>query len=214
MKKIFFILTAAVIFFALPFNVAKAAGLVDPTIVNLENPIKETVITNIVGNAIKVATGIMGSLAFIVFIYGGFRWLTAAGNSDSVHEGTQAMVWASIGICIVFASYAILNLVFKGLGSQPSYVEIGCYCSDSGGPKKFMPMAGDKIACSTAGKVNKLDCTWTGNPGSPVVNQTTDTAKKGWCLTDNSCIEVKSGGGCVGTPYSDKTSCQNSITPK
>ncbi len=62
--------------------------------------------------------GIMGSLALVVFVYGGFRWLTAAGNSESIEAGTGAMVWATIGIFIIFSSYAILQLVFNAIGAK------------------------------------------------------------------------------------------------
>ncbi|EKE07482.1 MAG: hypothetical protein ACD_18C00070G0004 [uncultured bacterium] len=84
----------------------------------LENPIGTTNITQIFGNGIKVATGIMGSLALLVFIYGGFVWLTSAGNSEKIKTGTTAMVWAVIGIVVIFASYAIINLVLQGLGAS------------------------------------------------------------------------------------------------
>lgn len=84
----------------------------------LENPIGTTNVNQIFGNGIKVATGIMGSLALLVFVYGGFVWLTSAGNSDKVKKGTTAMVWAVIGIVVIFASYAIINLVLQGLGAS------------------------------------------------------------------------------------------------
>ena len=87
-------------------------------IIKLQNPLSETKITAIVGRAIKAAMGIMGSLALVVFVYGGFRWLTAAGNSEHIEAGTGAMVWATIGIFIIFSSYAILQLVFNAIGAQ------------------------------------------------------------------------------------------------
>lgn len=85
----------------------------------LDNPLgKTTEISTIVGKAIGSAMGIMGSLALVVFVYGGFRWLTAAGNSESIEAGTGAMVWATIGIFIIFSSYAILQLVFNAIGAK------------------------------------------------------------------------------------------------
>ena len=87
-------------------------------IIKLQNPLTTNSITEIAGRAIKAAMGIMGSLALAVFIYGGFRWLTAGGNAESVSAGTGAMVWATIGIFIIFASYAILQLVFSAIGAK------------------------------------------------------------------------------------------------
>lgn len=97
---------------------AKPAASKDKGVINLQNPLSSNDIPTIVGNAIKVAMGIMGSLALVVFVYGGFRWLTAAGNSESIETGTSAMIWATIGIFIIFSSYAILQLVFNAIGAQ------------------------------------------------------------------------------------------------
>lgn len=94
-----------------------------PEIVQLQNPIGgtgknpkgEVSLQVIVGKAIKQALGILGSITFLVFVYGGFLWLTSAGNSDQVQKGTDTMLWAAIGVCIIFASYAILNFVITSL---------------------------------------------------------------------------------------------------
>ncbi|OIO20298.1 MAG: hypothetical protein AUJ23_00525 [Candidatus Magasanikbacteria bacterium CG1_02_32_51] len=87
-----------------------------PTTVNLENPIGTTNLTEIFGNLVKVALGILGSLSLAVFAYGGFSWLTSAGSPDKIKTGTNAMVWAVIGIVVIFASYALINMVLQGLG--------------------------------------------------------------------------------------------------
>ncbi len=118
-----------------------------PEVVHLENPLSTTNISTIVGKAINFAMGIMGSLALLVFVYGGFKWLTAAGNSDKVQEGTEAMTWAAIGIFIIFGSYAILNLIFKGIGVQQSAFgsseSKGCYtyCDSLNQPVTCNPTA-------------------------------------------------------------------------
>ncbi|MBI2436868.1 MAG: hypothetical protein HYV41_03970 [Candidatus Magasanikbacteria bacterium] len=88
-----------------------------PDRICLENPINTDNIPVAFGRAIKVVTGIMGSLALLVFVYGGFMWLTAAGNPEHVKKGTQAMIWAVIGIIVVFSSYAIITLVLNAIGA-------------------------------------------------------------------------------------------------
>lgn len=96
-----------------------------PDAVTLYNPIGwtkdkpegETNISVLVGTAIKQVLRVVGAIAFAVFVIGGFIWLTSAGNSDKVQQGTDAMLWAAIGICIIFASYAILQFVIAGLTS-------------------------------------------------------------------------------------------------
>lgn len=86
----------------------------------LENPLGEkTDITIIMGNLVATALGIMGSLALLVFIVGGFIWMTAGGSAEKVKKGTQSMMWASIGIVVIFSSYAIIRLVLGGIGAVP-----------------------------------------------------------------------------------------------
>lgn len=108
-----------------PTGPTKPPEVFKPTLVELVNPIGgsdsnkkgQTNLYQIVGGIITKMLGILGSLALLVFVFGGFMWVTAAGNADKVKQGTEAMVWAAIGICIIFSSYAILKLVFTGIGA-------------------------------------------------------------------------------------------------
>lgn len=60
--------------------------------------------------------GIVGSLTLIMFIYGGFTFLVSAGSSDKVSQAKKIIVAAVIGLIIVFASWLIINFVFKAMG--------------------------------------------------------------------------------------------------
>lgn len=69
----------------------------------------------IVGGIIKVALGIMGSLALFMFIWGGFLWMTAQGASEKITKGKDTIIWAIFGMAIILSSYAILNFVIQSL---------------------------------------------------------------------------------------------------
>lgn len=73
------------------------------------------IIQNYVGTVINKILAVVGSLTLLVFVYGGFMWLTSAGESDKVTTGTNAMLYAVIGLFIIFGAYVILNTVLKGL---------------------------------------------------------------------------------------------------
>ncbi len=64
--------------------------------------------------------GIVGSLALLMFVYGGFLFLFSGGNKDRVDKGRQTLVNAVIGIFVVFLSYMIIGLVFKYTGADAS----------------------------------------------------------------------------------------------
>ena len=59
--------------------------------------------------------GIVGSLALLMFIYGGFMFLISSGNSEKVTQAKQIIVSAVIGLVIVFASYMIIQFIFTAL---------------------------------------------------------------------------------------------------
>ncbi len=108
---------------AAPTTPTTPAASNDPSVVSLQNPINTNAVgiaglTEIMGRLIKTAVGIIGSLALVVFFVGGIMWMTAAGNPERVKKGTSTMMWAVIGIIVVFSSYAIITLVFKAIGAS------------------------------------------------------------------------------------------------
>lgn len=60
--------------------------------------------------------GIVGSLALLMFIYGGFTWLISGGNSKKVEQGRAIVIGAVIGLALVFASYTIVSFSLEKLG--------------------------------------------------------------------------------------------------
>ncbi len=88
--------------------------------VSLTNPLATTDIKTIIGNSIGAIMGIIGSITFVVFVYGGVLWLTSAGNSERIQKGLQAMLWAGIGIIVIFSSYAIITLILNTLQASPN----------------------------------------------------------------------------------------------
>jgi hypothetical protein len=55
--------------------------------------------------------GMVGSAALLMFIWGGFQWLTSQGESAKVAEGKKIMTAAVIGLVIVFSSYIMIKFV-------------------------------------------------------------------------------------------------------
>ena len=85
----------------------------------LENPIGigqtgTTEVSDLINTIIRSALGVIGALTLVMFVWGGFQWLTSAGNPEKVEAGTQTMVWAVIGVILVLASYVLLS-TFLGL---------------------------------------------------------------------------------------------------
>jgi len=60
--------------------------------------------------------GFVGSIALLMFIYGGIMFLVSSGSSEKVTQAKQIIIGAVIGLIIVFASYTIIQFVFDALG--------------------------------------------------------------------------------------------------
>ncbi|MFH1173470.1 MAG: hypothetical protein V1692_02985 [bacterium] len=63
------------------------------------------------GNIIRSVLGVIGSLALVMFIYGGATWMLSGGNQERVAKGKQIIIWATLGIMIIFTSYALVRFV-------------------------------------------------------------------------------------------------------
>lgn len=77
----------------------------------LSNPLGEADPRKIIGNIIKALLGIIGSIALAVFIYGGFTWMTSAGSPEKVRKGRDMIIWAVMGLAIIFLSYTVVYFV-------------------------------------------------------------------------------------------------------
>ncbi len=68
-----------------------------------------------IGRVINASLGIVGSLALLMFVYGGFVWMLASGNQERVEKGKNILLWATIGLVVIFSSYVLVNFVISDL---------------------------------------------------------------------------------------------------
>lgn len=158
MKK-FLLITILLLAFLTPFTPA-FAGPEDPnvTTVTLVNPLGGdatnpkglTDLRVLLGNIIAGAMGILGSMVLAVFVYGGFLWLTSAGNTERVKKGLDTMMWAAIGLFLIFGAYAILGLVLKAIGAKGGTAPVAPVVTD-------VPVA-ENGNCSCVLKVSAFLC--------------------------------------------------------
>lgn len=67
------------------------------------------------GNIIAGVMSVVGSISLLMFIYAGIRFMMARGNADESKKAMQIMVWAALGLLVIFSSYIILRFVFDVL---------------------------------------------------------------------------------------------------
>ncbi len=66
----------------------------------------------LIARLISTLIGILGSIALVMFIYGGILWMSSSGAAEKEEKARHILVWGSLGLAVIFASYAILQLVF------------------------------------------------------------------------------------------------------
>jgi len=69
----------------------------------------------IIGKIINAVLGIVGSLALLMFVYGGLLWMTAGGRDEKITQGKNIIIWSTLGLVVIFASYAIVKLIIDSL---------------------------------------------------------------------------------------------------
>ncbi|HQL53026.1 MAG: hypothetical protein ACOXZY_00175 [Patescibacteria group bacterium] len=89
--------------------------LVNPLGGSDTNTVGDVKINTLLGKIVGKALLILGSLTLLVFVIGGFLWLTSAGNPEKIKLGTNTMLYAVIGLFVIFGSYAILNMILTQL---------------------------------------------------------------------------------------------------
>jgi len=84
----------------------------------LYNPLGSGVtIESFIGRLIKALLGLSGSVALLMFVWGGFQYLIAGGDSKKVEKGKETLKNAGLGLFIIFFAYTLLNTVLKILMS-------------------------------------------------------------------------------------------------
>lgn len=58
---------------------------------------------------------IIGSVAFVAFVYGGFNWVLSMGNAERVKKGRDIMIAAVVGLIIAFSAYLMIDFFLDTL---------------------------------------------------------------------------------------------------
>lgn len=73
-----------------------------------------------VSEIIKVFLGLLGIIAVVIVLMGGFTWMTAGGNEEKVTKAKDMIIAGIIGLAIILAAYAIAGFAINSLVSATS----------------------------------------------------------------------------------------------
>jgi hypothetical protein len=84
---------------------------------SLQNPLETENLNEFIGRIIKAALGLAGSLALLMFVWGGMQWLISGGSAERIKKGKDTLIWAVLGIVVIFTAYTLVNVLVKALAS-------------------------------------------------------------------------------------------------
>jgi len=83
----------------------------------------------IASQIINVSLSILGIVAVVIVIYGGFVWMSSEGNEEKISKAKGILKSGVIGLAIILSAWGITSLVFKQLGDATGTVG-SLYCDD------------------------------------------------------------------------------------
>jgi hypothetical protein len=81
----------------------------------LPDPLGGVNIPTLIGNIVRTFTGIAGSLALLMFVYGGIRYILSGGEQAAVQSSKKILFNASIGIVLIFLAYLLTSTIINAM---------------------------------------------------------------------------------------------------
>ena len=69
----------------------------------------------LIGRIIDTVLGVVGSIALLMFVYGGIIWMTSSGSPEKVKSGRDTLVWSAIGLAIIFSAYGLVRVIIGAI---------------------------------------------------------------------------------------------------
>ncbi|TAK89084.1 hypothetical protein EPO04_03215 [Patescibacteria group bacterium] len=66
--------------------------------------------------ASNVLLYLVGAIAVIALIYGGFRYVASTGNSAQIEAAKHTIIYAITGLVVAILAYAIVNFIISRIG--------------------------------------------------------------------------------------------------
>ncbi|MBI4449683.1 hypothetical protein HY634_01370 [Candidatus Uhrbacteria bacterium] len=87
-----------------------------------------------VAKIIRAFIGILGLVALVIVLYGGFLWMTSGGNEEKIEKGKQVLTNGAIGLAIIFLSLGITQFIIsrltQALGAGGTVTTAGGFVED------------------------------------------------------------------------------------
>ena len=72
-------------------------------------------LSSMITQIMTLIMSLLGIIAVLIILWGGFIWMTAAGEPDKVEKAKKLIYAGIIGLVIIFAAYAIASFVISNM---------------------------------------------------------------------------------------------------
>ena len=79
---------------------------------------KETEAISVISGIIQFVLSLIGIFFLILVIMGGYQWMTAGGNEETIAKAKKRIINATIGLTLVLAAYAISYFIIYMISEQ------------------------------------------------------------------------------------------------
>ncbi len=70
---------------------------------------------NTIGNALRILFAVLGFVAVVYIIIAGFSLVTSQGDSQAIAKARNTIIYAGVGLAVVFSAEAVITLVMGRL---------------------------------------------------------------------------------------------------
>lgn len=60
---------------------------------------------------LKIVFGLMGTIALLIIVMGGFKYITSGGEPDKINKAKDTIIYAAVGLAVSLAAFAIVTFV-------------------------------------------------------------------------------------------------------
>jgi hypothetical protein len=68
-----------------------------------------------IARIVRTAMSLLGIIAVMIILYGGFKWMTSGGSDDAVGDSKKIITAGIIGLIIILTAYAIASFAINSL---------------------------------------------------------------------------------------------------
>ncbi len=73
-----------------------------------------------IARIIRTAMSLLGIVAVLIILYGGFKWMTSGGSDEATGDAKKIITAGVIGLVIILTAYAIASFVINSLVTATS----------------------------------------------------------------------------------------------